>query len=221
MIDITNQKFGILTVLKKDVDFKPPRYKYTKWICQCECGNIKSISYTSLKMGKTKSCGCQAHKGVKGLNKTHGMSNTRIYREWRNMRNRCKGNMKCAKNYSQRGISVCSEWKNNFISFYKWAIQNGYSDSLTLDRIDNNKGYSPDNCRWVTGIEQMRNRTNTIYVMYEGEKCALSKLCEDFNFPYKTAYKRYCRAKTKGIMLDVDKLLAPINTDKIAFKYRK
>lgn len=91
--------------------------------------------------------------------KTHGLSKTRIHKEWRGVLHRCKNpSASHYENYGGRGIDVCEEWKSDFMSFYTWSMQNGYDDSLTLDRIDNNKGYSPNNCRWVTHMENCHNR---------------------------------------------------------------
>ena len=100
----------------------------------------------------------------KGINKTHGLTHTRIYSEWKNMRNRCKPNHKHSKTYYYRGISVCEEWLNSFENFYEWAINNGYNDNLSLDRIDNDKGYSPSNCHWIPFENQQCNRTNNVYL---------------------------------------------------------
>lgn len=217
--DITGKKYGLLTVISRDLDFKSP--KHTKWICKCECGNTKSIYKDALISGSTKSCGCQMYKGKKGINATHGMSNTRIYHEWLSMRRRCRPNTRDSKNYSDRGISVCDEWKSDFISFYKWAIENGYDDSLTIDRVDNDKGYSPNNCRWIPIEMQQSNKTNNVYFIYNGKKYCLRGLCKDKGFPYKTAHRRMQRMKARGEEIDIEKLLEPIHKEKIAFKYRK
>lgn len=217
--DITDKKYGLLTVISRDFDFKDQ--KHTKWICKCECGNIKSIYKDALISGKTKSCGCQMYKGKKGINSTHGMSNTRIYHEWISMRKRCKPNTRDSKNYFDRGISVCDEWKSDFMAFYKWAIENGYNDSLTIDRIDNNKGYFPNNCRWMPIEMQQSNKTNNVYFDYNGKKYCLRGLCEDKGFPYKTAHRRMQRMKARGEEIDIEKLLEPIHEEKIAFRYRK
>ena len=145
-------KFNRWKVLKKD------KNKSTFWICQCDCGTIRSIKATALYLETSKSCGCYNIEQLKAR-KTHGESNTRLYSIWESMKARCyyKKHNKY-KDYGGRGITVCEEWKNSFESFRDWALQNGYKDNLTLDRINNNKGYLPENCRWVTQSEQCKNK---------------------------------------------------------------
>lgn len=218
--DITGEKFGHWTVIGRDFD--RPTDRNTYWLCKCDCGEIRSITRTSIVSGKSKSCGCMRGEHLKGINKTHGMSKTRIYHEWASMRKRCKSeNDRCASSYYLRGITVCPEWDSDFMAFYEWAMDNGYNDSLTIDRIDNGKGYSPDNCRWITIEQQQSNKRNTVFVEYQGEKWCLRTLCENIGFPYKTAHRRYMRMTRRGEPITTDKLIAPIDESKIPFRYRK
>lgn len=219
MSDITGKKFGKLTVLGRDYSYKSP--KHTKWICKCECGNTKSIFRDALMQGRTKSCGCSMYANRKGQNKTHGMSKTRIYQEWFSMKLRCTPNSPDSKNYYDRGIRVCEEWQNDFMAFYNWAISHGYAETLTIDRIDNDKGYSPNNCRWITIAAQQANKTTTIWIEYDGVMYCLRTLCTILGFPYKTAHRRYSKLVKKGLPVSSDKIFAPINKSKIPFKYRK
>lgn len=216
--NIIGCKFGHLTVIDRDYNYKSP--KHTKWICLCDCGAMKSVFRNSLISGASKSCGCKQYEGKKGINQTHGMSKTRIYREWSSMRRRCKENSIDAKYYFERNIFVCDEWENDFVAFYEWAVNNGYSDSLTIDRINNDMGYSPENCRWITNKQQQSNKSNNVKVQYNGEDYCLRSLCIELNFPYKTAHRRYQKMKAKGFF-DIEKLFAPIQTNRISFKYRK
>lgn len=219
MNDIVGRKFGSLTVIEQDRSFHSQ--KYTKWICKCDCGNVKSINRNSLIQGRTKSCGCERYERKKGINKTHGMSNTRIYHEWASMKRRCKAHTKNEKNYYSRGIAVCKEWETDFVAFHDWAMKNGYNDSLSIDRIDNDKGYSPENCRWIPIEAQQSNKTNNVYFTVNGKKHCLRGLCAEKGFPYKTAYRRLQRMKLKGTPIDIEKLFEPIHKEKIAFRYRK
>lgn len=121
----------------------------------------------------------------------HGKRNTRLYRIWLQMKNRCY-NIKTQryKDYGARGITVCDEWKHNFQAFYNWSISHGYADNLTIDRKDNNAGYSPDNCRWATVTEQNRNSRSCNFITYKGQTHILKEWCEILNLPYGTILSR-------------------------------
>ncbi len=163
--DLTGRKFGKLTALEY---VKRDKNNLPIWLCECECGNIKEIqSYTLTSRGQI-SCGCMA--GIR-----HNMYNKKIYKLWDNIKKRCRGtNKQYKKDYYDRGITVCEEWVNDINSFVEWAYNNGYSEEktesgrvkYTIDRIDNNKGYSPDNCRFVINDVQQRNRRNNKYAEY-------------------------------------------------------
>ena len=160
LIDLSGQRFGRLTVIERAEDYVSPGGKHnTRWCCTCDCGNTTLVCGWQLRTGDTKSCGCIHSEQVTSRNLIHGKRNTRLYEIWRGMKARC-GNPQNShfKYYGARGIAVCEEWLHNFQSFYDWAMSHGYKDNLTIDRIDNDKGYSPENCRWVTNLEQQRNK---------------------------------------------------------------
>jgi hypothetical protein len=169
-MDIKGQKFGRLTVIEFHHSDKG-RY----WLCKCDCGKFTILNTNKLKFGNTKSCGCLAkEKNSKRFFK-HGANKTRLYICWKAMRQRVSAKNKYKlKYYYKRGITVCDEWKE-FTNFSDWALLNGYSNFLTLDRIDNNKGYSPDNCRWIKQEEQTDNMRRNILLEYNGEKMTLTK----------------------------------------------
>lgn len=189
--DLSGKRFGRLTVL--GIADRGSRKTY--WVCQCDCGNVKTVRSDSLQIGAIKSCGC-LKKEQDAINLTanhsHKMSGTRIYQTWQGMKARCN-NVHDVRyhDYGGRGITVCREWENNFNSFYKWAVENGYSDDLTIDRIDNNKGYSPDNCRWADSITQSNNRRSNIKITIGNSTRSLMEWCTIFDLDYKTMNARY------------------------------
>lgn len=175
--DLVGRKFGRLTVVSEIPKFSSDGH--TRWLCKCECGNTKDIDRTHLIQGKTKSCGCLrremgAAKGNQNKNngclpkhETHGLCRTRLHTIWSNMKTRCyNSNNRAFKWYGAVGIKICDEWLNDFGYFYKWAIDNGYNDNLTIDRIDPFGNYCPENCRWITRAEQ--RKTTRRYVLNHG-----------------------------------------------------
>lgn len=175
MDDLTGKHFGNWIVLNRDDSIS--KSAETRWICECQCKNkiLKSVSGKTLKNGTSKSCGClSSEHSIK-----HHLATSRIYGIFKGMKQRCYNNNDTAfKYYGGRGIKVCAEWldkETGFVNFYNWSIENGYTDDLTIDRIDSNGNYEPDNCRWATAKEQANNKRNTIYVVIKGEKKKLDE----------------------------------------------
>jgi hypothetical protein len=174
--DLTGLKFGKLTVIEEVAPHTEPNgRKSRRWKCKCECGNETVVFGYALIKGHTKSCGC--------LHKKHGMRHDRIYKIWVNMNQRCNNeNNSSYKDYGGRGIHVCNEWLNTnedgFTNFYNWSINNGYSDKLTIDRINSDNNYEPNNCRWATIKEQSNNRRTNTYITIDGVTHTISEWSE-------------------------------------------
>lgn len=201
--DLIGKKFGRLTVIEYAGNNK---HRAILWKCICDCGVLVIIKGNSLRSGKTSSCGCKqreaSSKNIRAFNKSefhvtnghliHGGSHTDIYKIWGYMKTRCYNkNYEHYNRYGERGISVCQEWVNDFDVFRDWANLNGYKAGLEIDRKDNDRGYSPDNCKWSTRKEQVGNRINTVFLTRDGKTKTLIEWCEIFKINYKLAHARY------------------------------
>lgn len=188
--DLTGMRFGrLIAVERAGVQNAGKRGSKTLWLCKCDCGKEKIVLRNSLVCGQTKSCGCLEKEVKKTMHLKHGMAKTRLWKIWCGIKDRCnRPNNRDYPRYGGRGISMCDEWKDDFQAFHDWAIENGYRDDLTIDRIDNNGNYEPGNCRWVTRKEQTRNRNNTI-------KIPLAEIAEIEGIGYQEAYEKFVRRK--------------------------
>lgn len=180
-------RFGRLTVIERD--YQKSNHD-TWWRCKCDCGNILSVRTSHLIHGKTKSCGCIRIERIVSLNKKHGQSGKSIHNVWMTIIARCDNpRSSIYERYGGRSITYCKEWAE-FSVFYEWALANGYKEGLTLDRINNDGNYEPNNCRWVDMKAQSRNRSNTLYVDFRGERASLSEFCERMGMPYNQVRQR-------------------------------
>lgn len=178
----TGEKYGRLLVL----EFIKREKRNSYWKCICDCGKEIIIPITYLTVGDTKSCGCYRKEVCKNKVITkHNLTKTRIYHIWSAMKQRCYNkNLKEYKHYGFRGIKVCDEWLTDFMNFYIWAYANGYQSNLSIDRINNDGNYEPNNCRWATIKEQNNNMSTNHFVLYKNEKLTLSQLAEKYNIKY-------------------------------------
>lgn len=165
--DITGQRFGWLTV--EAFEYCDP-FGHAYWRCKCDCGGQKIVRASHLKSGNVSSCGCAPNR------KTHGETRSRLYVIWNDMKQRCMNpNSMGFHRYGGRGITVCDEWKNSFEAFRDWALANGYSEVLSIERKDNNGPYCPDNCCWATRKEQANNTRKTRFLTHNGETHSVSE----------------------------------------------
>lgn len=182
-------KFGRLEYIK-DVD--PSPYKDTKArngisyrrrvLCRCECGNEKVFQLSNITNGHTKSCGC--YNIEIGTNRffKHGLNNHPLRKVYDTMKYRCNNpSNKSYSDYGGRGISVCEEWEESYIDFYNWAISNGYKSGLSIDRIDNDKGYSPENCRFASKLVQANNTRRNVYLFVDGVRYSISQFSRKYD----------------------------------------
>ena len=200
--DLTGQKFGRLTVLRQAPDKIKPSGAHSKmWECKCDCGNIKIISRSSLVSGDTVSCGCYHKEHTHNKKKKHGLTNTKLYTKWSGIVQRCTNpNAIHYDMYGGRGITICDEWRNDFYSFYSWSIENGYKDGLTIDRIDNNKGYYPENCRWTELETQANNTRRNHYITYNNETKTLTQWARLLNVNVETLRYRVNHGNMKDFL---------------------
>ena len=207
------KKYGRLTVIGA-VNVKTTQTTQWYWKMKCDCGNITVVKPREAISGKIVSCGCyRKNRGC--LTKTHGMSRTRLHNIWCGINNRCNPNHKNTEGYGKRGITICDEWAE-FENFREWAITNGYRDGLTIERIDVNGNYCPENCKWIELEKQARNRRTTKWVVYNGREMSLAEASEIAGLPYKAVHYRI-----KKLGWSVEKALSePMKDSSLSLKRR-
>lgn len=193
--DISNERYGRLIV----VSFAGIRKHRAMWACKCDCGREVTVASDNLQSGTTQSCGCIRKEKHKETHYKHGRTPKRLYNIWNGMRQRCEDrNHHKFRIYGGRGISVCDEWsgENGFIAFREWALTHGYSENLSIDRIDVNGNYEPQNCRWATAKEQALNTRFNKYYDGLGTSKRASEWAEYFGINRTTFYRRLRRGLT-------------------------
>lgn len=209
--DLTGQSFGRLKVIGRNGKTKKGG---TLWHCVCECGNECDVEGYRLKNGHTRSCGCLQFETLYKYGERHGDATgqlSELYNRWRAMKRRCYCSSSTNyKYYGGRGIEVCSEWKTSYLNFKQWALENGFEENkgLTLDRIDFNGNYYPENCRWITLGEQQRNKRNNLTVLFRGKVMTAIELSETLGIGYDTIKWRIKRGWSG------EKLAKPVRSHK-------
>lgn len=189
-IDLTGRKYNFLTV----ISFKGRIKKRSLWNCICDCGNTHIVEAYNLKTGQVKSCGCYSSPKAKSSfyrpnRRTHGLSNHILYSIWNAMQARCRNKNNIAyERYGGRGISLCNKWKK-FIGFYE-DMHESYENGLTLERIDVNGNYEPNNCRWATYKEQANNTRKNRVVTYMGITGSVVSVCDKLGIDSRMVHRR-------------------------------
>lgn len=194
---LDGMRFGRLVVICREPSNKKEKPKFR---CLCDCGNTTVVDGKNLrKENGTRSCGCYARERAREAHTKHGGEGTRLYRIWGGMKARCYNpNNKSYYTYGGRGIKLCEEWEHDFGAFQKWSIEHGYKDYLTIERIDNDGPYSPENCRWATTKEQSHNKSTSRLITYNGETKALSAWADEIGIHKDTLLSRL----KKGLPLE-------------------
>lgn len=179
-VDLTGQRFGILTAIEPT---EGRDFASIIWKCKCDCGNYKLASVAQLRSGNYKSCGC--------LHVKHGLYKHPLFTVWYDIKRRCYDESRyCYKNYGGRGITMCDEWRDDFKSFYDWAMTHGYNEGLTIDRINNDGNYEPGNCRWATMKSQCNNRRSNKYLTYNNRTQTIAEWADEYGLNQHTLYSR-------------------------------
>ena len=190
--DLSGVRFNKLVVLRR----AGKHGSRACWECQCDCGKVVIVETADLRSGNTKSCGCLRREQVKNRSTKHGCSDTRLYEIWKTIRKRCRDSASSEwEYYGGRGISVCAEW-DDFMTFREWAMSNGYDGKslrgeCTIDRIDVDGNYCPENCRWVSMKVQANNKRNNLSYTFRGETKTLKQWSELFGINYNTLKWHY------------------------------
>ncbi len=212
-IDLTGMTIGYWYIKGPAPPLRDKENRIIKrWYARCRCGTEKIVRDSELRRGGSLSCGCYNRE----ISSTHHETKTRLYEIWHGLKQRCNNpNSKDAKNYSSRGITVCDEWNNSYEAFRDWAVFNGYHDGLSIDRIDVNGDYCPENCRWATAKEQCRNTRVNHLLTYNGETKTIAEWAEITGIDYYTLAKRVEQGWS-----DERAITQPVDHRKNKYKYK-
>ena len=207
--DLTGQRFGRLVAVARC----GAKRGSALWLCKCDCGNDCKVTHRELKTGDTRSCGCIRKERNNGTK--HGKRYEKLYGVWIGIKQRCF-NPKSAsyKDYGGRGISICKEWEVNFMTFYEWAHSNGYKQGLTIERIDVNGNYCPENCTWISAEKQNINKRRTVYITFKGKTQTMRAWSEELGIPYGRIQSRKLNGWSDEDTLTIPKQTKPFKKTK-------
>lgn len=210
-INLIGRKIGKLTV----ISIASNMGKNTAWKCRCDCGVVRDYLTYNLTSGKSKSCGCARAKSMSNKFTTHGKSKTRLYGIYKGMKQRCLNKNNPAYHYyGGKGVSIYKEWLSDFELFYKWSYNNGYKDGLSIDRINPNGNYEPDNCRWVEVQKQQNNKLNSFFITINGDRKTLAEWAKCKKIKQQTLYSRFYRMFESLDIINNSDIELTITTDK-------
>lgn len=202
-LQMTGLRFERLVALKQ---IGKDHHGSAIWLCRCDCGNECDVKGYKLKNGVTKSCGCLRKDRMREKQFSHGGAGSRLYSIWLGMKQRCYyPNADSFVRYGGRGIQVCDEWVNAFSAFREWALSNGYRDDLSIDRIDNDGSYCPNNCSWETVVVQANNRSSNRYITFNGVTKTIAQWSADSGIGHATIRSRLSRFGS-----DHERVFAPV-----------
>jgi hypothetical protein len=197
MIDITGVKFGRLTALRR---VGTTKQRSPIWECRCDCGKIATVSTNHLRNHRIVSCGCYSSEITSERNYKHGETKTKLHNIWIHMRRRCNDKTHDKyQYYGGKGVSVCKEWQDDFLAFKSWAIENGYQDGLSIDRIDSNANYEPNNCRWADIETQMNNKSDNRLVTIGGDTKTVAQWAKCLGLTYSCFIGRVRKYEREGM----------------------
>ena len=192
--DRTNERYGRWLVVKPMGFSREERPRRSLWLCRCDCGTERVLNSQTLQDNASLSCGCLHKERVSASSKTHGLSRTRLYKQWTAMKQRCENPKdRGFQLYGGRGIAVCKEWSESFEAFAKYVGEK--PEGMSLDRIDNNRGYEPGNVRWASCSQQLANTRRTVTLTYRGETMCLRDWSNRLGIAYMTLFQRIVHRK--------------------------